>query len=239
MDVDAREVARRLRDEVPEVVREHGVWVEGVLFPVKQAFEAGCGVPRGQFTSHTARRHLKALGFDILNGAGVPDGRLAASTDARADRPAPVVRVASEWPWEGSVQGLFAVFLRQHGWTVTSMADTASKARGVDLLGHKGPRHLGAEVKGWPSDDYADPRRVAEVKRTRPSTQAGHWFSQAMFKAIMLLDTHPGHESLMVLPDFPRYRDLAVRTRTGRELTMIHVVLVDREGQIATETWSP
>lgn len=142
------------------------------------------------------------------------------------------------WPWEGHVQALFASYLQHHGWRVTSMADTATKARGVDVLAAKGERHLGAEVKGWPAVGYADPRRAAETKRTQPSTQAGHWFSQALMKALMLLDSQPGLESLVVLPDFPRYRDLAARTRTGRAAAGVHVVFVHERGEAASDTWS-
>ena len=42
----------------------------------------------------------------------------------------------------------------------------------------------------------------------------------------MLLDSHPGYESLVVVPDYPRYRDLAHRTRTGRAAA---VTLADDE----------
>lgn len=143
------------------------------------------------------------------------------------------------WPWEGAVQAMFVAFLTQHGWTVTSVADTASKARGVDVLAEKGDRRLGAEVKGWPSSGYADPRRAGEVKRTQPTNQAGHWFSHALMKAVMLLDSHPGVESLMVLPDYPRYRDLTARTTTGRDLAGVHVVLLGGNGEYMSRSWSP
>jgi hypothetical protein len=119
------------------------------------------------------------------------------------------------------------------------MADTATKARRVDVLAVKDARRLGAEVKGWPTDGYADPRRAGEIKPTPPSTQAGHWFSQALFKAIMLLDSHPDHESLMVLPDYPRYRDLATRTRTGRHAAAVHVVLLNADGTFEGDGWTP
>jgi hypothetical protein len=137
------------------------------------------------------------------------------------------------------VQAVFAGYLREQGWTVTSEADTATKARGVDVLATKGDRRLGAEVKGWPSKGYADPRRAEEVKKTQPTTQAGHWFSQALMKALMLLDSHPDHESLIVLPDFPRYRDLAARTRTGRVLAGVHLVLLREDGVASSEMWTP
>ena len=107
------------------------------------------------------------------------------------------------------------------------------------MLASKSERWLGAEVKGWPSAGYADPRRVAEVKRTQPSTRAGRWFSQALLKAMMLLDSHPGHESLVVLPDYPRYRDLTRRTRTGRRSANIHVILLARDGTYTSESWTP
>ncbi len=66
-----------------------------------------------------------------------------------------------------------------------SAANTRTKAPGVDVLACRDGRLLGAEVKGWPGKRYADPRRAAEIKPTQPSTQAGHWFSQALMKAMM------------------------------------------------------
>jgi hypothetical protein len=145
-----------------------------------------------------------------------------------------------DWPWEGQVQALFARFLQENGWLLTAaMADTARKGTGVDVLAQKGARQLGAEVKGRPGKYYADVRRVAETKPTQPGTQAGHWYSEAVVKAMMLLDTHPGHESLVVLPDYPRYRDLAARTRTGRGRAGIHVVYVSEDGSAGGDTWEP
>ncbi|SNT49659.1 hypothetical protein SAMN05421812_107235 [Asanoa hainanensis] len=229
-DLDAATVTARLRDVAPEAVRKHGVRVAGIVYPVQQAFERALGLDRTEFTSHIALRHLRALGFEIVSGSGRPAPPAVA----------PVERHASTgWPWEGAVQQVFANLLQRSGWSVTAMADTATKARGVDLLAEAPGRALGAEVKGWPSDTYADPRRAAEAKRTQPSTQAGHWFSQALFKAMLLLDSHPERESLMVLPAHDRYRDLAARTRTGRHAANIHVVLLDQDGTYSSEWWQP
>ncbi len=95
------------------------------------------------------------------------------------------------------------------------------------------------QVASWPSEGYADPRRANEVKKTQPSTQAGHRFAQALMKALMLRDSHPDHESLVVLPDYPRYRGLAGRTKTGRSGAQVHVVLLDSAGLVTSETWVP
>ncbi|GGM90634.1 hypothetical protein ACFFX1_37310 [Dactylosporangium sucinum] len=233
MDLDAPTVVARLRDVQPEAVREHGVRVGGVVYPVKQAFERAVRLPRTEFTSHIAQRHLRNLGFEVLSQS-VP----TAAPQAAEKRRSPTT-AAHEWPWEGSVQAIFGQLLERRGWSITSMADTATKAAGVDVLASKEDRRLGAEVKGWPSTGYADPRRADEVKRTQPSTQAGHWFAEALSKAMMLLDDKPGHESLMVLPNYPRYRDLAARTRTGRSAAGIHVVLLDAQGGFTSEAWTP
>lgn len=227
----AQQVELRLNGVRPEAVQTHGVLVAGVTFPVKQAFAAATGLPRTEFTSHTARRLLDRLGFQFVGeaqerGPQTRTPKLTGPVDPRA------------WPWEGEVQRVFSEWLADHGWTVTSAADTATKAHGVDVIAEKRDRRLGAEVKGWPSKGYADPRRAEETKRTQPTTQAGHWYSQALMKAVMLLDSHPGYESLVVVPDYPRYRDLAARTTLGRAAARVHVVFMTLDDGIC-ETWAP
>src|SRR5688572_5249074 len=59
------DVERRLADVAPDTIRKHAVRVGGTWFPVIQAFEASTGIPRAEFISHTARRHLASLGFKV------------------------------------------------------------------------------------------------------------------------------------------------------------------------------
>ncbi len=66
VELTADGVRSRLRDVEPEPVRQLGVRIDGRVFPVKQAFEAATGVNRREFISHTARRHLAALGFELV-----------------------------------------------------------------------------------------------------------------------------------------------------------------------------
>ena len=49
---------------------------------------------------------------------------------------------------------------------------------------------------------------------------------------------HLDHESLMVLPDFARYRDLGVRTCTGRRAANFHLVLLAIEGGYSNGSWT-
>lgn len=234
VELDVRHVERALADVPSESVQKHAVRVSGSLYPVKQALEAGTGISRSEFTSQTARRLLASLGMEIVSGGS---NEPAPASTAGSPRP-PDGQTPGAWPWEGQVQSVFAAFLVANGWSVTSMADAATKAPGVDLVARKGDRSLGAEVKGWPSVGYSDPRRAAETKKTQPSTQAGHWYSQALMKALMLLDSHPAHESLVVLPDYPRYRDLASRTRTGISKAGIHVVFVRSDETAECDSWT-
>nr|WP_186315710.1 hypothetical protein [Catellatospora sichuanensis] len=77
------------------------------------------------------------------------------------------------------------------------------------------------------------------MKRTRPTTQAAHWFSQALFKAMLLRDSNSHFESLMVLPDYARYRDLALRTANSRAAAVIHIAFMKPDGTIDSSTWAP
>jgi hypothetical protein len=228
----AHDVERLLADVVPERVQTHGVVVSGTTFPVKQALGVATGMGRTEFTSHTARRLLSQLGFSFVG-----------ETQTRGPQPRPSAPPGPldphAWPWEGEVQRVFSTWLEAYAWTIASAADTATKAHGVDVIATKGGRVLGAEVKGWPSRGYADPRRAEETKRTQPTNQAGHWYSQGLMKAMMLLNSHPGYESLVVLPDYPRYRDLASRTSVGRASAGIHVVFMAPNGAGASDSWCP
>ncbi len=172
-DLDASQVEAALSGVAPEPVREFGVRVNGTVYPVKQALAVVLGVPRTDFQSQTARRHLSSLGFEVL---GTPTSRSAphlVSSLGRAgtaQAAAPAVDDPHGWPWEGHVQSLFAAYLHSQGWLVTAMADTATKAPGVDVLASKEGRRVGAEVKGFPKVDTpirGAPRRPRRRSRAR------------------------------------------------------------------------
>ena len=85
----------------------------------------------------------------------------------------------------------------------------------------------GIEVNGFPSRSYADPRHAAQKKPTSPSTQAGHWFAQAVLAAMRLRGKHPGWRSVIALPRFPRYENLLTETAgsltaAGIEVWWVH-----------------
>jgi hypothetical protein len=80
-----------------------------------------------------------------------------------------------------------------------SVADTASRQKGKDIEAVKASRLLWVSVKGYPQG----------TEKTRPSTQAGHWFKQAVFDILEYRGEDTEAELALALPDFPRYRSLA------------------------------
>jgi hypothetical protein len=140
--------------------------------------------------------------------------------------------VSDDWFWEGNVQAAIAQFLGASGWIVTGLADTASKARGFDITARQGSRHLVVEVKGFPSKDYADPRRAGEQKKTNPLNQAPKWYAQAILKAMRTRDSLPTAEIAIGLPDYPRYRTLIQQTEGSLRDLGLGIYLVGDRGDV-------
>lgn len=229
-------VESRLSNVAPEPIREHAVLVNGVLYPVKQALEAALGVPRSEFISHAARRHLAALGFDV-RGEIATRGAVPLSTPKPSTRPAAksvsIDGDEGEWHTEANVQAAVVASLAAAGWRVLSVANTATKERGIDVVATSGGTTAGVEVKGYPSRNYADPARAGETKRTAPSTQAGHWFAQAVLAAMRLRGKQPEWRSIIALPDFSRYRDLYADTVGSLNAATIEIWWVQEDGTVS------
>ena len=168
------DVESRLAGVAPDAIRKHAVRVNDIWFPAIQAFEVATGIPRSEFISHTARRHLAALGYEV---AGDVEPRTSppmdrASTASAADRsldeasaaPAPI---GEEWHTEANVQAFLVTALVSDGWRILSVANTATKEHGIDVIARDG-QTVGVEVKGFPSRGYADPTRSGEVKPHEP-----------------------------------------------------------------------
>lgn len=237
----AREdVEVRLADVTPDAIRKHAVRVNDTWFPAIQAFEVATGIPRSEFISHTARRHLAALGFEVAGNiesrTTMPAASAAAPVPAGpAARPAaaaPVEVGGGEWHTEANVQAALVAALAGEGWRILSVANTATKEHGIDVIASRDGLTVGVEVKGFPSRNYADPARAGEAKRTSPSTQAGHWYSQALLAAMRLRGKEPGWGSVIALPDFPRYRDLHAETAGSLAAAQIEIWWVDQTGTV-------
>lgn len=230
------EVEQRLRGLTPDGSGRFTVTVNGKRYPVKQVLEAATGVPRDQFTTQTARRHLVALDYEI-HGAGHPAGpdtptaTVGAATGNAGHAP-PVSQQSGEWHTEANVQAAVVTALATQGWRILAVANTATKQHGIDVVAARGERTVGIEVKGFPSEDYADPAKAGQTKKTQPSTQAGPWYSQAVLAAMRLRTKEPGWASVIALPDFPRYQNLYEETRSSLDAAGITLWWVNETGDL-------
>jgi Holliday junction resolvase-like predicted endonuclease len=209
----------------------------GIWFPVIQAFEVATGIPRSEFMSNTARRHLAALGYEVAGEveprAGLPAARAAFTPAGVPSRDLEErAELSEERHTEASVQASLVTALAAGGWRILSVANTATKARGIDVIASRDAQTVGVEVKGFPSRGYADPARASEAKRTSPSTQAGHWYAQAVLAAMRLRGKEPTWRSVIALPDFPRYRDLHAETAASLAAAQIEICWVDQVGLV-------
>ncbi len=199
-ELTREDVEARLVEVAPDAIRKHAVRVNDTWFPAVQAFEVATGIPRSEFISHTARRHLAALGFEVAGDVETTHDAVARRRRCRAGascaaggnrRPAPVELGEGEWHTEANVQA--ALVTRPAGeaggssrWPTPPLRSTASTSSPPGTAST-----VGVEVKGFPSRNYADPARAGQAKRTSPSTQAGHWYSQAVLAAMRLRGKEP------------------------------------------------
>lgn len=171
------------------------------------------------------------------------EGRAAPAVEevARDDAPdvfvesgnAETAKMPGEWHTETNVQSSLVTALAREGWRILSVANTATREHGIDVVAALADETVGIEVKGFPSRNYADVARAAERKRTSPSTQGGHWYSQAVLAAMRLRGKEPMWRSVIVLPDFPRYRELHAQTVGSLDAAQIEVWWIDQSGGLS------
>ncbi len=126
------------------------------------------GILRFEFIPHR-RRHLAALGFEI---AGNVEPRTTlptapAAPAAAAAGPAATGLELEEWHTEANVQAALVTALAAEGWRIHSVANTATKEHGIDVIASYDGRTVGVEVKGFPAATTQTRRAPA-----RPSAPA-------------------------------------------------------------------
>ncbi len=63
--LDRKEVIEKLHGVQPGRIHTHAVCIDGVLFPVKEAFTIATGADPLDFTTGKARRIWQILGFEV------------------------------------------------------------------------------------------------------------------------------------------------------------------------------
>lgn len=128
------------------------------------------------------------------------------------------------WFWEGSVQETICRHLRHHGYSIVRCADTRRRQAGKDIEASKGGPSW-VTVKGYPKG----------TPKTRPTTQARHWFKQAFFDMVDWRHENQDAEIAIALPDFPTYRRLAEKVVWLQDVIRFSVMWVGEDGTVQTQ----
>ena len=158
---------------------------------------------------------------------------------APAVRPKPVTppvdgSIYDDQRWEGNVQDAIVAHLQAERWTVVSAADTASQARGIDIVAERDGRRLLVEVKGYPGTTYARGPRAGQPKPTQPTVQAQMWLSHALLKTMRTREKHPEAQVAIGLPEMPRYHSLLGEIVGSLAALDVHVLLMHDDRTVST-----
>lgn len=129
------------------------------------------------------------------------------------------------WHWEGHVQSKVVAELVRRGYEILTVADTARRERGKDIIAMKSERPIWITVKGFPIG----------TPKTHPSTQAGHWFRQAIFDIVQYREESEAADLGLALPDYPRYRQLARAVTWLIEAARFSYYWVSETGAVTVE----
>ncbi|MDO8585478.1 MAG: MarR family transcriptional regulator [Armatimonadota bacterium] len=140
------------------------------------------------------------------------------------DQDAQTEPAGREWFWEGNVQERVAAYLKAQGYTIDRCADCASRERGRDIEARDGAGPLWVTVKGY----------ARKTESTHPSTQAGHYFKDALFDMIAWRGENADVRLAFALPDFQRYRALAQKVAWLLPSARFSFIWVQHDGTCGT-----
>lgn len=127
------------------------------------------------------------------------------------------------WFWEGNVQGKVVSYLVQNGYLIRSVADTASRAQGKDIVAlAPDGNELWISVKGYPEKSQ--------------HVQARHWFSQAIFDLVLYREASSTAKLALALPDgFATYANLSPRVEWLKQTMPFEIYWVSENGSVRVE----
>jgi len=132
-------------------------------------------------------------------------------------------QVYRPWYWEGNVQSVLVDWLVAHGFAIRSVADTAARSQGKDIVAiDSDGKELWVTVKGYPEKSS--------------HTQARHWFSDALMSLILYRDENSTVSLALALPDsFVTYLNLATRIDWFRRALPLEIYWISEDMQVRVE----
>ena len=140
--------------------------------------------------------------------------------------------MSTDWFWEGNVVNSLEKHFAAVGWIFVSKANTATRQAGVDLHMKKGDAELMIEAKGYPSTTYQRGPKQGMPKPTSPSTQARHWYAEAILCAMLRQHDHPNLIVAIAFPEKPVFTAIVERTKESLKKLDLRVLFVSEAGGV-------
>jgi hypothetical protein len=140
--------------------------------------------------------------------------------------------VQKPWCWEGNVVGAVVKHLVADGWTIQSVADTATGQAGADIEARRGTELLIVEVKGYPSKTYERGAKQGQPKPTNPPTQARHWIAEALLTALLRQADGRATRVALAFPEFRVYRTILKRIAHACAKLELEILIVRESGEV-------
>ncbi|MBJ6361410.1 hypothetical protein ACFOQM_08940 [Paenibacillus sp. GCM10012307] len=142
------------------------------------------------------------------------------------EMPKPELKIdlpAKPWFWEGNVQGHVVSYLVQNKYQIRSVADTASRTTGKDIIALSPEcKEVWISVKGYPEKSS--------------NVQARHWFSGALFDLVLYRGENPQVDLGIALPEgFTTYTNLLPRITWLKEHMKFNIYWVNEEGIVTVQ----
>jgi len=115
--------------------------------------------------------------------------------------------------------------LAAQNYRIRSVADTLRRQQGIDIIAERNGAPLWVSVKGYP----------VGTPRTNPSTQAGHWFKQAIFDVLSYRGQDTSVSLGVGLPDYRRYRALSNKIEWLRPVADFRYFWVKESGEVSVD----
>lgn len=128
------------------------------------------------------------------------------------------------WYWEGNLQSKLITWLASEGYKIRSVADTAARSRGVDIIAEdSNGEPLWISVKGYPD--------------TTQHAQARHYFSGAIFDLILYRGQSSSVHLAIGLPaGFSTYENLAQKVQWMKKTVLaFDIYWVSETGHVRKE----
>ena len=132
---------------------------------------------------------------------------------------------ARNWFWEGNVQKKVRDYLLKNSYHIKFFANTAKRQKGVDIIAEKNINELWITAKGYPEGTV----------KTPASTQASHWFKQAIFDIIIYRSQENDISLGIALPDFRRYHALSNKIHWFKGVSGYKYYWVSKNGEVSVE----